>query len=532
MEEKQESTKYVLVFHPFIFAIYPVLELYFKVSSSASFSEVWRSFFVILLVLVICLLLVNRWLKDWDRTGFIVSLTIFGLLYYGGVYVSAWELGWVGHGILRHELLLPLWFGLLSVLGSRWVWKKFSNPKIITIMLNLMASVAILLSTTRYIIRKVSAGSVNPRALSTKILSDEDQIFLDAERKPDIYYIILDGYAREDVLQKIYGYDNSDFLRFLEDRGFYVAAESRCNYIQTALSLSSSLNLTYLEGLPDDSADRRALSSVIRDSKVRLALEAVGYKTVTVNSGYPPTTLGSVDVFLSPRLGTKMNEFEGLLIIYSAAVALVDRGYLEVPSAGYAAHRSVVKYALEELPNVVDLPGPKFVFYHIVAPHPPFVIDREGNAVTPDSPYAGLGDGNYFAGTSEIYIDGYIEKLIYVNESIKEAVRRILSESSEPPIIIIQADHGPGAYLNWESIEKSCIWERTSILNAYYLPENHSEDDFYSTITPVNTFRLVFDRYFGTQLGYLNDRTYYSPWERPYNFTELSQQVQEPCVLR
>jgi hypothetical protein len=250
-----------------------------------------------------------------------------------------------------------------------------------------------------------------------------------------------------------------------------------------------------------------------------------------VNSGYPPTTLGNVDVFLTHRLGTKMNEFEGLLTIYSAAVALVDRGYLDVPSAGYAAHRSVVEYALEELPNVADLPGPKFVFYHIVAPHPPFVIDREGNAVTPDSPYAGLGDGNYFAGTSETYIDGYTEKLVYVNASIKQAIDKILNESSEPPIIIIQADHGPGADLNWESIQQSCIWERSSILNAYYLPGDSGEVDPYSTITPVNTFRLVFDRYFGTQLGYLEDRTYYSPWKQPYSFTEVSQRIQEPCVL-
>jgi hypothetical protein len=36
---------------------------------------------------------------------------------------------------------------------------------------------------------------------------------------PDIYYIILDGYGRSDVLKNEYGYDNSDFLNASEGFG-------------------------------------------------------------------------------------------------------------------------------------------------------------------------------------------------------------------------------------------------------------------------------------------------------------------------
>jgi hypothetical protein len=50
---------------------------------------------------------------------------------------------------------------------------------------------------------------------------------------PDVYYIILDGYGRQDVLQREYGFDNSEFINALQSRAFYVArrttqSEFRC----------------------------------------------------------------------------------------------------------------------------------------------------------------------------------------------------------------------------------------------------------------------------------------------------------------
>ena len=68
-------------------------------------------------------------------------------------------------------------------------------------------------------------------------------------RRPDIYYIILDGYARSDVMSKLFGFDNEPFLKRLEQKGFYVARRSTANYCQTPLSLSSSLNAVYLNDL-------------------------------------------------------------------------------------------------------------------------------------------------------------------------------------------------------------------------------------------------------------------------------------------
>ena len=52
-----------------------------------------------------------------------------------------------------------------------------------------------------------------------------------SDQFPDIYYIILDGYAHFDTLRNIYGYDNSLFYDFLEKNGFYIPDNSLSNYL-------------------------------------------------------------------------------------------------------------------------------------------------------------------------------------------------------------------------------------------------------------------------------------------------------------
>ena len=58
---------------------------------------------------------------------------------------------------------------------------------------------------------------------------------------PAIYYIILDGYARSEVMRELFDFDNTAFLERLERKGFFVARGSNANYCQTPLSRLSSL---------------------------------------------------------------------------------------------------------------------------------------------------------------------------------------------------------------------------------------------------------------------------------------------------
>ncbi len=69
------------------------------------------------------------------------------------------------------------------------------------------------------------------------------------EYYPDIYFIVLDAYARDDVLKEMYGFDNTEFLAYLRNKGFYIAERSAANYCQTGLSIGSCFNLCYLDKL-------------------------------------------------------------------------------------------------------------------------------------------------------------------------------------------------------------------------------------------------------------------------------------------
>ncbi len=112
---------------------------------------------------------------------------------------------------------------------------------------------------------------------------------------PDIYFIILDGYARADVMQEIYHYDNRPFLEFLKTRGFQVASDSRANYCQTLLSLASCLDLDYLDTFLKrmDARDggRRPLDEALRSTRVRALLQQHGYDLAAFASGYEETDM-------------------------------------------------------------------------------------------------------------------------------------------------------------------------------------------------------------------------------------------------
>lgn len=513
--------------YPFLFAVYPVLELFFKFTPP--FGMLTRSLAVVLLFVGLCMIGFYKLERSWERAAFVTTLLFFILFYYGSFYGVAWKWRIGEFRIGRHEILFPLWVVLLSFLGSRWAWRHFRAPQLITTFLSVTIVIAMIFSAGRYGVRRLAGASVLPAQPAAISLQHDEEVKLVGATLPDIYYIIPDSYARADVLERFFGFDNADFLTALRERGFYIADESRSNYVQTALSLASSLNMDYLEATPADAGDRDALEQLLRHSKVRQSLAEMGYRVVAFESGYPITELGDADVYLHSTDYLNVNAVEGLLLINSAAVIAMDKGWLSVPVAG-RANFTQVQYALEQLPEVAQLPGPKFVFMHIVAPHPPFNVTRTGSFMAPLSPDFGSLDGDGRSGSPEVYVSGYIEKLLYTNQRLLTAVDAILDQSETPPVIIIQGDHGSGMLWSVNSMAETCMWERAAIFNAYYLPVA-GLDRLYPTITPVNTFRVIFDTVFESHLGTLEDLTYYSSWQRPYQFTDVTALTDSPCAV-
>jgi arylsulfatase A-like enzyme len=165
-----------------------------------------------------------------------------------------------------------------------------------------------------------------------------------------------------------------------------------------------------------------------------------------------------------------------------------------------------------ELANMPHTAAPKFVFAHIPSPHWPFLFDQDGNAVS-------LENLNH-----DQLKEGYLAQLIYLNGRVTQIVDAILQNSNRDPIIIIQSDHGPAFEFSMDTPSESLYQERMRILNAYYLP-NEAKSMLYPSITPVNSLRLVFNYLFATELPLLEDQSYFSTYQTPYQFTNVTKNI-------
>ena len=191
----------------------------------------------------------------------------------------------------------------------------------------------------------------------------------------------------------------------------------------------------------------------------------------------------------------------------------------------YEIHRDRIIFTLDKLVEISEMEGQQFTFAHIIMPHPPFVFGAQGEKLNPNRAFS-FNDGSHYRRAKEQYIAGYRNQLIYINKLVRQLVEDILSRSDIPPVIILQGDHGPGAYLDWESPTETNMQERISILNAYYLP-NSDCDQLYPSITPVNTFRVVFNCLFNAEFELLDDKSYYMRHSRPYDFIEVTDQLMQ-----
>jgi hypothetical protein len=277
--------------------------------------------------------------------------------------------------------------------------------------------------------------------------------------------------------------------------------------------------------LNPDSTNKNLLLPYFRENRVLDQLHAAGYRSYAFASGYPRTEWTGADEFLE-KTGNETGLMSSLLIqttgirLFESAFSLLN---LPFPYPGYQAHRERIEFVFQSLPEWVGRPSPKIIIAHLMAPHPAFVADAEGKDILPRSAYR-LADASDFPGTTEDYIAGYRAELTWINREVTRLVDAILAESARPPVIILQADHGPGAMLDWRHPTPEGIHERMRILIALHLPDA-GQPRPYAEITPVNLFRLVFDRYLGTDYGLLPDHSWFSSTSYPFRILQEDREI-------
>jgi hypothetical protein len=250
-------------------------------------------------------------------------------------------------------------------------------------------------------------------------------------------------------------------------------------------------------------------------------LAEAGYRVFAFDSGFSPTEWKDADEYLTPTdepfktyLLGGINKFESLVLQTSAGLLLYDaksalpktlRAFLD---GAYTEHRERILYAFDKLETLPRIDEPIFVFVHILAPHSPFVFGANGEIVGRSSPFTLNNDEDI--ADPKAYIQGYRNQIQYINRRTLQMLQDIITASQTPPIIILQGDHGPKAGIASQS-------GRMEIMNAYYLPGG--DDNLDNTISPVNSFRVIFNHYFGGQFELLPDISFFSTYQKPDVFT-------------
>lgn len=489
-----------------IFSVYPALALLAENIGQVKVNTGLRAVFVSFLIGVLLFGLLFLFLRNIYRVAFLSTLWLALFFSYGHMHIFLVE--------KFPEIDFSLWLvGSWLVFALFFCWWA-TRPGISFIgsarTLNVLALGLLVTSLVQ-----ISLGSQKSSVHSLGVENAPIQELGRPQDAPDVYYFILDSYGRNDLLKQAYRYDNSEFVNGLRERGFYVAECSQSNYVRTELSLASSLNMSYLQGLDPafvpESIRRRVLWDALKHSAVRYNFESLGYKTVGFATGFSWSELEDADVFYTPPpFSAGLSEFETLFMRTTMALHAQDLGWLDADQIMGQNFRNRTLLVFDKIDDIARMRMPTFAYIHIISPHPPFVFGPNGERTDPPDFW---NEQRLYP--PDLYAKGYQNQLTFLNKKLLEAVDTLIAESDTPPIIILQGDHGP-----WLQPKNKQFW----ILNAYYLPGH--KDVLYPTISPVNTFRVIFDAYFGGNYDMLVDASYFSPVPNLYEFSEVAY----PCV--
>ena len=464
-------------------------------------------------------------LRSPVRAALCASLWLVLFYTYGYAYEGVADAGWLRRST-ADRVLLPVFSA--AALGAAVIcWRARGDLRMPTTLAGAMAVAMIVLSLGQLAIFRTSTASPARweegalEAMTPTRVGPPAPPATHNEHMPDIYYIVLDGYAGSDVLDRFYHHDNADFEWQLRRRGFYIARKSRSNYARTHLSMASSLNSIYLDPLADllgrDSLSHAASHWLIKNNWAGRFLRSKGYRYAQIYTNWAGTEssdIADMDFAYAPRwMGS---EFAFLLL------GTTPLHGLRPDLAGF--HH----FGFQTIAEVADAPGPTFLLAHLLLPHNPYIFDRQGN-VRMDVPlHLRKNTGVKKALSGGRAGSDYINQLVFLNGVILEIVDEILARSEVPPVIILQGDHGWSQtdYLVRSQAEFRTFKRRArmSILNAYLVPGQIGKK-LYPEITPVNTFRLIFSHLFDAELELLPDRCYYSTREFPFTWSDVTSEV-------
>lgn len=498
------------------YPVYPILFAAYFVMALSAYNRYWAMLHELVWPLVVILVVALAWLglcrlvwHDWQKAALLAAL----LLAFCFLYLTGWD---AVKTYMASSTFLVVWTAVFLT-AFVLVARSRVNFAALAPILNVVALSLWLCPLWEIATCGIERAACRQRFDASQLGRQCQQLIgkkPDAQgQMPDIYYVILDGCASPDSLKELFAYDDEPFLRHLYERNFAVLRDACSNYPRTCLSLASSLNMTHLTALAPivgvRAQDAYILNEMCKQSLVIRSLKQLGYRYIHLGSSLPPSNEAPLadEVLSSPGIGHL-----GMLLFRHSILSAFP------PALNWLRQQEIKQRlsVLDGLATAADRPGPKFVFAHLVLPHPPYLFDRNGHERLDCLPYIDEADWAKHG--------DYVDQLIYLEGRLAQAVDRILDArakgaSSRPQVIVLQADHGPDSTNEIYNPKPSPAFlrERFAIFSTFYL----SDGDYKMVnerFTPVNTFRLLFNKYFQAQLPYLPNTSHFSTYSFPYDF--------------
>ena len=537
MNELKTKSKKI---HPLLVAIFPILIIYSQNIGRMEIGELFLPVIIIVGLTIGLYYFLKSILKNENKSAIIVTLILITLFSYGHIYYLLNDVMIDEFDIGRNRYLIPA-FGLalgISIFFIIRARRVFDNA---TSILNVISIVFIIVAISN--VALVGAEIISCDKCSNQELFYETRDFSgyfephkflisENEKLPDVYYLILDEYARNDALLEYHEFDNTEFTEFLQDKGFHVAKNSFANYPMSVQSIPATMNLQYINFLADEIGSEvrnyKPLNEkdygLYANNQVIKNFKEMGYKIVTFNTFALHLHENSLaDLTVCHR---NIHFLDNRLVDTLARTTMF--GYF-IERWSEDEMRQVTLCAFENFGtagNVFD--KPVFVWAHIMTPHPPWIFGPNGEEITPGKPLL-ITDNPEFRDSGWEPKIQYVQQVQFANKKIISIVEEILEKDSHS-IIIIQGDHGTAWDIRsneWVEPSKEDVYQRLRNFDAIYFPDEEKRENLDNKRTLINTFRTIFNAYYGSDYELLENKAYWSYNAKPYDYKDVSHYILE-----
>lgn len=505
--------------HIYLIGVFPVFALFSQNTAETDPTEILAPCFFIALCATLAWAIMYALYRNTHKAALAVSIAIV----LGFTFTPLYDLTKnIQLGPIRFQfpIVMMSLLALIAIAAYLALFRMRGAEQTLSKILNKIAAITLTVSIASTLFTFGSTLLEEPTQLTSNNTPITYNPELAIKQKPDVYYILLDMYGRSDTHRDIYNEDTTPFINHLQNSGFFVAQQAYANYPETLHSMSSCLNMNYTPQLVNaspESTNRKPLAQLILNNRVASEFQSLGYHYIAFSAEYDFIDCQSADTYLQPDI-IAFTKFQDALLNLTPIMHF-NRVKALVASSG--RKRTRVNYTLQNLPNIANIKEPTFTYAHLMVPHWPFVFDENGAPTesTPEiaaklsSPHTTAHDR---AALTQEYAQGYVQQLRFINQQLTTAIDKILAQSQTPPIIIIQADHGPST-TPLDHDNPQATLQSFAILNAFHFPHG-GDKQLYPSISPVNTFRALFSFYFGASLPPLPDESYWSGYHLPYQF--------------